>query len=403
MAPLLAVFLVLAATAEPLSKEMEYRLSLARALPAPYSAAVIVALMPSAKLSRGQATALAEEAYQLAGDDQATAVLAWTAYRDNYDPKTNPLLDFPQRERTRPASCEQTEVNDPRNYYRNARAAGDAEFQLALRNIRSAVEVGRAIEVLAGLPPVEQNALVPRLTRLLSTASGSDREFLYAIRFTRLHSTILEVAEDRQVTSGRMLLASYRNFLTTNLSGMRCANNRAEEFKGILEEFNRTADKIGGVPMLPYEAARVITVDPGTKADRITSFPLTYKVAQAPIDDVSVTGMLHEIEQFQPEETPATGPILTAKVSIYQKFAARLKGNRFEDRVVREWVHFVAYSQLQEENPKLWFACARSFADWAKNDTAKLSELASAGDPALAAYVRLVTLLPESEVTRVLP
>ena len=62
MMPLLSLFLLLAATNDPLPKELEYRLSLARALPAPYSGAVIVALLPSAKLSSAQIVPLAQEA-----------------------------------------------------------------------------------------------------------------------------------------------------------------------------------------------------------------------------------------------------------------------------------------------------------------------------------------------------
>ena len=125
----LTILLSIAATVDPLPKELEYRLSLAREIPAPYSAAVIVALVPSAKLSPAQTAALAEEAFNIAiGKDQAIAVKAWTLYRDNYDKTTGRPLAFPLRDRTVPATCENTEIDDPKAYYRNAIEAGPTEF-----------------------------------------------------------------------------------------------------------------------------------------------------------------------------------------------------------------------------------------------------------------------------------
>ena len=394
----LALSLLIAATVDPLPKELEYRLSLARAIPVPYSAAVIVALIPSAKLSAAQTTALAEEAYNLAGPDRAVAVKAWTLYRDHYDKKAGVPLGFPLRVRTVAVGCEANEVDDPKAYYRNALEAGAAEFTQALQNVRSAVEVGRAIEALTLTSPAEQARLLPLVLNKLAGAAGSDREFVQAIRFTRLHTSMLKLAE----TNGRQILSSYRTFLTTNWAATRCAGNRADEFRGIIDEFNK-AVRQSGVGRLDYEASNVISVDTATKVPPAKSYPLGYKVVHAPIDETSVTGMLHEIEQFQPAEKPDELAVLLAKNAIYRRLSERLKDSIWQDRVVRDWVHFVAYSSLRTDDAPQWFACAKTFVDWAKDSSARQSELITAGDAGLSAYVRLVTLLPESEVTRVLP
>ena len=97
MAPALAFLWLLAAANAPLPVELETRLALARALPAHYSGAVILALLPSAKLAPRQITPLAEEAFHLAGADKTVALRAWLVYRTSFDRETQAALDFPLR------------------------------------------------------------------------------------------------------------------------------------------------------------------------------------------------------------------------------------------------------------------------------------------------------------------
>ena len=402
MVPLLGLFFLLAATNDPLPKELEYRLSLARALPAPYSGAVIVALLPSAKLSSRQIVALADEAYHLAVKDPASAVRAWIAYRDNFDQEKEPALAFPIQAATAKVGCDVLAVDDPRDYYRSALEAGPKEFEIALRNVRSAVEVGRLLEALLLAGSGEQTRLVPQVSRLLGGATGSDREFVAAVRFTRLHAAVLRLAVEN-AAAGRVLLGSYRGFLTANWQGKRCAGNRSEEFKGIIEEFNQAAAKVRGVAPLGPEAARVLSVETVTKAELPQTFPLGYKIMNAPIDAVSVRSMLHELQQFQLEEKLDSPGTLPAKAFLYGKLAQRLEGSVFLSTAMAEWAHFVAYSRLREENQEDWFRCARRFYEWARGNRARQDMLETAGDPALTAYIKLTTLLPESEVARVLP
>ena len=396
----LTILLSIAATVDPLPKELEYRLSLAREIPAPYSAAVIVALVPSAKLSPAQTAALAEEAFNIAiGKDQAIAVKAWTLYRDNYDKTTGRPLAFPLRDRTVPATCENTEIDDPKAYYRNAIEAGPTEFSQSMSTVRSAVEVARAVEAIVATTAAEQARLAPLGTRYLAAATGSDREFVYAMRYTSLHRSVLKLAE---TNSRNNVLASYRNFLIANWKAVRCAGNRADEFIGVINEFNKVA-RSSGVPKLDLDAANVVNVDTTTKALPITEHQLNYKVTHAPVDEISVRGMLHEIEQFQPLEVPDPLATMRARNELFRSFAERLKGNPWEDQVMREWLQFVVRSSLKTYDLPQWFASVRALAGWAAKNASKQSVLIGAGDSGLTAYVRLVTLLPESEVTRVLP
>ena len=401
MTPLLSLFLLLAATNDPLPKELEYRLSLARALPAPYSGAVIVALLPSAKLSSAQIVPLAQEAYQLAGKDTAVALRAWIAYRDNFDKEKDVALAFPLRAASVKAGCDALEVSDPHDYYRWALQAGAREFVMATRNVRSAVEVGRLAEtLLEGGSDLQLSMLSP----MLAAAVGSDREFVEAMRFTALHNSVLKLTEKMPTGSARFLLASYRSFLVNNLSGRRCAGNRSEEFQGIFEEFNQVAMRVRGVTPLGPEAARVNSVDTTTRDVMPDTFALTHKVTNAPADDTSVRSMLTEISQFRLEQKPGTtGSAEESKAYLYGRFAERLATSPMQERVMEEWVHFIARSSLREANPKVWFRSARSFYDWSRKSAMRQAKIEAAGDPALTAYIKLTTLLPESEVARVLP
>jgi len=401
MTPLLSLFLLLAATNDPLPKELEYRLSLARALPAPYSGAVIVALLPTAKLSSAQIVPLAQEAYQLAGKDTAVALRAWIAYRDNFNKERDVALGFPLRAESVRAGCESLEVPDPRDYYRWALQAGSKEFSMATRNVRSAVEVGRLAEaVLEG--GNEQH--VAMLSRMMSVAVGSDREFVEAVRYTALHNSVMKLLEKSAAMPARSLLSSYRGFLATNLAGRRCAGNREEEFKGIFEEFNQVAARLRGVLPLGEEAARVISVDTTTRDVMPNTFALAHKVTNAPADDTAVRSMLTEISQFRLEQKPGTtGSAEESKAYLYGRFAERMATSPMQDLVMEDWVRFVANSGLREANPRVWFRCARSFYDWSRKSAIRQSMVEAAGDPALTAYIKLTVLLPESEVARVLP
>ncbi len=401
MTPLLSLYLLLAATNDPLPKELEYRLSLARALPAPYSGAVIVALLPSAKLSSAQIVPLAQEAYQLAGKDTAVALRAWIAYRDNFDKERDVALAFPLRGDSVKAGCDALEVSDPHDYYRWALQAGSREFGMASRNVRSAVEVGRVAEAVLESGNDQQ---VLMLTSMLAGAVGSDREFVEALRYTSLHNSVIKLTEKSSANSARLLLTGYRNFLTNNLSGRRCAGNRAEEFKGILEEFNQAAIRVRGVVPLGPEATRVNSVDTTTRDMMPNTFALAHKVTHAPADDTAVRSMLTEISQFRLEQKPGTtGSAEESKAYLYGRFAERMGKSPMQDRVMEDWVRFVAHSGLREANPKVWFRCARSFYDWSRKSAIRQSMVEAAGDPALTAYIKLTVLLPESEVARVLP
>ncbi len=401
MTPLLSLFLLLAATNDPLPKELEYRLSLARALPAPYSGAVIVALLPSAKLSSAQIVPLAQEAYQLAGKDTAVALRAWISYRDNFDKERDVALDFPQRATSVKAGCDALEVSDPHDYYRWALQAGAREFMMATRNVRSAVEAGRLVEAVLESGSEQQ---VSMLSGILAGAVGSDREFVEAVRFTALHNSLIKLTEKIPMNSARQLLISYRTFLTSNFSGRRCAGNRSEEFKGILEEFNQAAIRLRGVLPLGPEAAGVNSVDTATREVMPNTFALAHKVTNAPADDTSVRSMLTEISQFRLEQKPGTtGSAEESKAYLYGRFAERMASGPMQDRVMEDWIHFLAHSRLRETNPKMWFRSARSFYDWSRKSAMRQLKVEAAGDPALTAYIKLTVLLPESEVARVLP
>lgn len=399
--PILALSLLSALQAEPLPRELEYRLTLARALPAPYSGAVILALLPSARLSPRQVLPLATEAMQLAGKDTTVAARAWITYRESASKEGDAPLEFPVRQASLKANCIDLEVSDPRDYYRWAMQAGRREFTMAVSNVRSAVEVGRLAEaILDG----NQDLLIGTLLTRLDASDASDREFVEAMRYTGLHNAMLKLAERSNIAVGRQILSRYRAFLVSNFSGRRCSGNRSEEFKGVIDEFNGLARQLRGVIPLDADAAQVRSVDTQVRDAMPNTFALLHKLTNSPTDDVSVRSMLTEIEQFRLEQKPGTTQSTEeSRAYLYARFADRLRNTKFEPAVVEAWVHFIVYSNLRNENPRVWFRSARAFYDWSLKDGRRQSQIENAGDPALTAYIRLTTSLPESEVARVLP
>lgn len=402
MAPAFALLWLLATTNDPLPAELESRLALARSLPAPYSGAVILALLPSAKLAPRQITPLAEEAYQLAGADKTVALRAWLAYRASFDRETQAALDFPQRLVSPLAGCTDAEVSDPGDYYRVAIEAGRREFEMAVRHVRSAVEVGRLAEAV--LHVGGDIEYLVHLQRGLEQARESDREFVEAIRYTGLHNATLELAGLAPTPVGRMLLTRYRAFLVRNLAARRCAGNRAEEFEGLFREFNQVAARLRGVSPLEPEAANVRAVDTSVRELEPNGFALRHKAETVAFDDTAIRSVLTEIEKFQLEQRPGvTLANEEMKSLLYQRLALRLETAPQRDRVMEAWVHFVVHSRLREARPRVWFRAARTFREWAGKNRSRQHLLEAAGDPALSAYIRLTASLPESEVARILP
>ncbi|MFN8685122.1 MAG: hypothetical protein ACK50U_03920 [Acidobacteriota bacterium] len=402
MAFALAFLWLLAAANDPLPIELEARLALARALPAPYSGAVILALLPSAKLAPRQITPLAEEAFHLAGADKTVALRAWLVYRTSFDRETQAALDFPLRLVSPLAGCADAEVSDPGDYYRVAIEAGRREFEMATRHVRSAVEVGRLAEAL--LARSSELEYLPSLLIALDQARESDREFVEAIRYTALHNSTLELAGLLPAPLGRSLLLHYRAFLVRHLAARRCAGNRAEEFEGLFRDFNRLAARLRGVPPLEAEAAKVRATHTSTREIEPNGFALRHKAETVAFDDTAIRSVLTEIEKFQLEQKPGlTVANEEMKSLLYQRLAHRLENAPQRDLVLEAWVHFVAHSRLREDRPQAWFRAARAFREWAAKNRGRLHQLESAGDPALAAYIRLTAMLPESEVARILP
>jgi hypothetical protein len=414
----LAMVQAISAAEDKLPVEIVNKLSTARLLPAPYSALMMLRVAKAEQLSVPQRAAIARDAYAIAIDSHirtlpahaslqegtasewlarwdfsaldpnSIALEAYIAHRDNAFKPDLELLPFPARKPSVTASCSDLYVNDPYDYFDIAVTGGDGIYRKALQTAHSAVEAGRAMGSLFELTAAERRTYAPLVLNLLATTPNSDREFGYAMRRTPLHNAILRIAgEGNRVRT----LTRYREFLIRNFAQTRCADN-ASSYKGIIDEFNRAVRALA-VPPIELEDGVGKLVDPATKFEPNLSsgaaFALRDKVGKLVMDETHVNSVMREVEDYQPSNSLSAVEGMVAKSYFHAALFEKLKRSPWADRALRSWVRYVAYGPAKREAPALWYACARTLADWAYNSPARTAEVESSGDPALAALLQL--------------
>jgi hypothetical protein len=394
------------------------QLSTARLLPPPYSALMMLRIAENRALTPPQRAEIARDAYGIATDGQVRALpamastqegsaAAWLARWDlsALDPKSIALqayllfrenafkdqlndLNYPNRIASRTAACRDLYVEDPYDYFDVAARAGEATYRRSWGSIRSAVEVGRAMGALFEMPRDERRRMATFIVAKLQDVPLSDREFAYAMSRTPLHNAVLKVAEE---VDRRRTLQIYRTFLLRHMRDRRCSDNPSN-YKGVILEFNQLAET-ANVSLLELEDGVGVNADPDTRFEPSLSsgpaFALRDKIGKLVMDETHVTSVLREVDEYLPSSQLSTEEAITAKSYLYAAAFDKVKGTRWAERALRQWVRYVAYGPAKQHTPALWFACARTVADWAYNNPVRLSEVEASGDPALAAMVRL--------------
>ncbi|MDX2268442.1 MAG: hypothetical protein NW208_10075 [Bryobacter sp.] len=415
--------------AEPLPPELARMLDLTRMMPAELGAPLMIELTHKSKIAKEQKAALAFEAYLAAtgfgvkaapvyaartSTDMAAwlargesdrpnplgaAVLAWKVYEDNRDPEWQREMEFPGKRTAKRELCSGAYVDDPLDYYEALWQAGPKLFRESWQGeVRYAVDLGRLVGVLAAKPR-EDRALVA-IERLLAITS-TDRQFAYAMEFTRLHDGMLKIAQEAGKEAGKRLFELYAGYLTRHFGQRRCVGNEVLDYRGAIAAFNKAAEeseKAWGVTVvrLEEEVGRAKSVDPDSYAEKDADFQdlvyLRLRIAGAQNNVVNFRSILREVEKF---EAPGRLPVnirLLQKNYAFRMLSVQYKGTPFEDEVMEAWLHEMALSRLQKQAPQIWRAAVENVVEWVGNNRRRQATAEFAGDGALAAYLRLVDL-----------
>jgi hypothetical protein len=427
----LALSVLTALAQEPLPKELARQLDLARMLPPEIGGSILVDLIREAEIDKEQKAGIAFEAYLVATgfgvtsppvyaaraqedvaswlasadydrpSPAAAALLAWAIYEENHDPERRPSLEFPARPVPQREGCPVAYVQDPFDYYDAAFKASPEIFAQAREQSRYAVDFGRLAEVMSKAGDAARNTAA--LLRLLNVQS-SDRQFAYAMQFTRLHRSMLRIASEAGAETGKMLYQRYANYLTRHFAQPRCEGNQWMDYRGVIAEFNDSAKQSeaqwrqGAVVRLPLEAGLAKSVDPDSYTEKDADWQdllyLRFRIASAQPNDTSFRSILRDVERFEaPSRLPAPLRLLQ-KNFAFRLLSVQFKNTPYLDEVMASWLYEIARSRLQKQAPQVWWTAVDNVLDWIGGDRRRQAMAEFAGDPALAAIIRLLDESP---------
>jgi hypothetical protein len=379
---------VAAFAAEPLPLEAERRAGLARSLPAPFSGSALLQVARMKGLSAEQRADLAGEAYRIAtaaklkdfgsfagGDDSSLGALQTLSWMEELNPLVNAVeayqidrsLPFPGRGEVPAVGCEAVMVEDPHGYYAAALQAGEEEFRQAFGASHKAIEVARASAVLRKANDALREELLPALDAKLARLADSDREFHYAVTQAKLGDTAIALG----------LVGTYRETFLRHWKQKRCADLPEASWNKAIQQL-----KLKEMP--PRE------VGPGPKDEELFTDAEGRRLA-AEVEDLGgeealLTGFLRRVEEWQPKPKDPVAETV-GKGLLYFMAWMRLREGAFGDRPVRLLGKQLGYGTLKKDAPVAWMLGASVLKDWAKDNPARIAEVKSMGDPALAAYL----------------
>lgn len=422
---------ILLRAAEPLPPELAQKLDLARMLPAGIGASRMMDYLERANIPRDQKAALAYEAYLMATGfgveapaayavrqqggplgwllrssasvdamhPMGAAMRAWKVYDDNYDRNERKPLDFPVRRVPKAETCRVALVDDPYDYYDAALKAGPRIFDNVIPSVRSPIDLGRFARAILNLP-AQQRPLRPVLNVLQLT--HSDRQFAYAMEFTTLHLSVLRFANESGQEGARTIMERYGSFLDRHWKQKRCSGNEFISYRGIVEEYNSQAITLEKkfaelkFPRLKADAWWAEAVDPDSYSERNEDiWDLTMvrlKIDGSPIDGVSSSSVLREVEEFRPSEKLLAWQQLLQKHFAFHELLIKYRNTEWEKNMMASWLAQVSNGRLYREAPLVWWAVLRDVKEWAGKSRERRAMIEASGDTAMRAWLRLETL-----------
>lgn len=324
---------------------------------------------------------------------------AWKVYDDNYDRNERKPLDFPVRRVPKAETCRVALVDDPFDYYDAAIKAGPRIFGNVLPSARSPIDIGRLARAILVMQP-QLRPLRPIADSLQLT--HSDRQFAYAMEFTPLHLAVLRLARESGMEGARLLMERYGSFLDRQWKQKRCSGNEWISYKGIVEEYNSEAIGLEKkfadlkLPRLKADAWWAQAVDPDSYSERNEDiWDLTMvrlKIDGSPIDGVSSSSVLREVEEFRPAEKLLAWQRLLQKHFAFHELLIKYRDTEWEKNMMVSWLAQVSNGRLYREAPLVWWAVLRDVKEWAGKNEQRRALIESAGDSAMRAWLRLETL-----------
>lgn len=417
----LALPVLLGAT-DQLTKELAYRLDVARQLPPAISAAMILKLIEESGLKGELAKDLAVEAYRRALEaaakpelayagkqsfydavfnprgyskfnPEAVAFRAWALHRENSADKKRLDIDRPDHKIVPRLGCEVFFTPDPGSYYETYFQVEPAAGRI-IAFTQSAVELARAMEAIAK----DGGRYVGLGQRLLQMVSDGDRGFFYATKRLKLHDSVLSLAGKMGSWEATDFLSAYRGFLLRHFRQRRCSDIADESYAGIIAEFNEAVESKALPGMraslrLRPEDAKVLAVERSEAEPRYydaSSLAIQQRISSSAIDENTRNEILAQIEAWRaPDKLPAA-QALGIRAMLYSQLLSAMNERYQQDRVAREWLQWCGRAGLRTNSVAVWYFSTKSILEkWVNGDRYRGMELETAIDPATAAYATL--------------
>lgn len=240
-----------------------------RQLPPLWRAIALLGEIEQDHLTGPQARLIAKEAYAAAlqadltidlkdypralkalGSPEAIQAKAWLALQKHRDPATDPIPPFPERRRTTIARCDHSEVDHASVYLKLALEAGPEPFAAAIPTLRSAIEIGEALELL---PQWQDPRALPSgldLIDRLRRATASKREYAAA---KDLRSQVRRFQAWAQREDSEEIEATLQYFEARNQALESCGGATNPQEEDSFADLKAKVLRSGATPVTEYE------------------------------------------------------------------------------------------------------------------------------------------------------
>jgi hypothetical protein len=345
-----------------------------------------------------------------------------------------------------PRTCGDALVYDVSDYYSTLTQVADSAFSAkersrglhvellnyAIGGIRAQAEVAAMAKVLssARLAPEELHLLAGSFAAALDRIPPDDRSFSSAVEATdRELRKLVETLRGKGI-SAEDLIATYRQYLVRNFTGNRCAHKSEEDSAlPVIESFNENLASVTNANLAPLTADQIkpasvegqAKLDPffddaelgrgwdqylqlalGKGQEDVFAEPLSDEQKDTAEWRTQFDDFLRQVDELKPAAGEPEYRYFYRKATALEVLLRTAPPGPERDKVVQQFIAFLAGAAFQQESPLEWFAqlyrTASAVKELSESEYRKLlAEMQRSGNPVLALYAIAERTVPSNQ------
>ncbi len=345
-----------------------------------------------------------------------------------------------------PRTCKDALVYDVSDYYSALAQVADSSFSpkergrglhvellnYAIGGMRAQAEVPAMANVLssARLAPEELRLLAGSFAAALDRIPPDDRSFSSAVEATdRELRKLVETLRGNGISADE-LIAAYRQYLVRNFTGNRCAHKSEKDSAlPVIESFNKNLASVTNANLAPLAADQIkptrvegeAKLDPffddaelgrgweqylhlalGKEQEDVFAEPLSDEQKDTAEWRTQFDDFLRQVDELKPAAGEPEYRYFYRKATALEVLLRTAPPGTARDKVVQQFIAFLAGATFQQESPLEWFAqlyrTASAVKELSESEYQKLlAEMQRSGNPVLALYAIAERTVPRNQ------